>query len=142
MANPKAEPRLHEYTLKNGTKVYGFTVDRVVMPSEWAAVKQEEQGLADLDTPARPFASPPVHPQLDRCPPCCACRLPHAPALGARSFHPLVRSAQGGRAGGKKRKRSDAEVQADREAKKAKKAAKANANANAEVRAATRCAAR
>ena len=53
------QPRLHEYTLKNGTKVYGFTVDRVVMPSEWAAVKQEEQGLADLDTPARPFASPP-----------------------------------------------------------------------------------
>ena len=51
MANPKAEPRLHEYTLKNGTKVYGFTVDRVVMPSEWAAVKQEELGLADLDTP-------------------------------------------------------------------------------------------
>ena len=59
MANPKAEPRLHEYTLKNGTKVYGFTVDRVVMPSEWAAVKQEELGLADLDTAARPFASPP-----------------------------------------------------------------------------------
>ena len=59
MANPKAEPRLHEYTLKNGTKVYGFTVDRVVMPSEWAAVKQEEQGPADLDTAARPFASPP-----------------------------------------------------------------------------------
>ena len=59
MANPKAEPRLHEYTLKNGTKVYGFTVDRVVMPSEFAAVKQEEQGLADHDTPARPFASPP-----------------------------------------------------------------------------------
>ena len=132
MANPKAEPRVHEYTLRDGTKVYGFTVHCVVMQSELAPVKQEELA-ADLDTPARPFASPPFHPQQDRCPPCCACRLPHAPALGARSFHPLVRSAQGGRAGGKKRKRSEDEVRAERDAKEAKKA---------EVRAATRCAAR
>ena len=130
-ATPAA--RLWEYEFPDGTVMYGFTPHRVVMPWEFAPVKQEEQGLADHDTAARPFASPPVHPQLDRCPPCCACRLPHAPAHGARSFHPLVRSAQGSQTRGTKRKRSDAEVQADLEEKKAKRA---------EVRAATRCAAR
>ena len=56
-ATPAA--RLWEYELPNGITMYGFTPQRVVMPWEFAPVKQEEQGLADLDTPARPFASPP-----------------------------------------------------------------------------------
>jgi hypothetical protein len=64
--------------------------------------------------------------------PAAACARAH----GARSFHPLVRSAQGGRAGGKKRKRSDAEVQAAQKEAEEKKAKRA------EVRAAHRCDAR
>ncbi len=64
--------------------------------------------------------------------PAAACARAH----GARSFHPLVRSAQG-----EKRKRSEDEVRAEREAKEAAKKAEEKAK-KAEVRAATRCAAR
>ena len=77
---PSRQPRWHKYEIEGLGEVWGFTVDRV---PELAPVKQEELA-ADHDPPARPFASPPVHPQLDRCPPCCACRLPHAPARTVR----------------------------------------------------------
>ena len=79
-AGPSRQPRWHKYEIEGLGEVWGFTVDRV---PELAPVKQEELA-ADHDPPARPFASPPVHPQLDRCPPCCACRLPHAPARTVR----------------------------------------------------------
>ena len=51
MANTSPAARLWEYELPNGITMYGFTPQRVVMPWDLALVKQEEQGLADHDTP-------------------------------------------------------------------------------------------
>ncbi len=137
-AGPSRQPprRWHKYEIEGLGDVWGFTVDRV---PELEVVKQaREEPAVDHDTPARPFASPPfIRSSTDvlRAARAGSRMRPRARCAFVPSACPLGALA-GGRVGGKKRKRSDTEVQA------AQKEAEAKRAKRAEVRAATRCAAR